>query len=478
MTERGLLKNEGEGGNIAVIAAILLVVLIGMLALAVDGGNIFMTENKYRNGVEAAALAGAGHLNDENWEEIVRGIASENGLPSDAGSLSVTMGFYDNGDMYDPFGDYREFQADTDAETLYNDALSDPDEDLYVYNNAVMVSLRTDRPTFFGGIFGRDHVSVSAEAVGIARTVGLFSFGDDPEESGVIISNWNVMSADFLNTGLIHANTDVIFDNAPNVAVSGDTVVSASGEVVGCPESGASVSGTDRIYPGRSLEAIMADLKIEAENQGRVIVMTDENFPVYDSIDEVGGRYDDDGNFYYYAGSNHYIFSPHDGDHDGAVYYFEGENPNGGVLGFKGPGVPHAKNFTIAAEEDLAFSTVVGVGGLYLGGSGKETVYIYTTGNVGGPVPNANHFGAIGAHRFFGVEFRVGGYFGIRPSDGNTDPPEDPKYRIRIRVAAEGIINISGRFTPPGPFYFRSDFGPPALPFQLSLGSTERTEEP
>jgi hypothetical protein len=467
-------RHRGEKGNIAVIAAVSLTALIGMLALVVDGGYLYSTKDKYQNGVEAVALAAAIHICDGDYETVARQIALDNDIPYESAYLSVEIGYYDLGDEYEDFAEYKDFVADSNAGTPYNDELSDPSEDLYVYNNAVMVSLNAQVSTFLAGIFGKEEVAVSAKAVGVARRVGLLSFGDDPETSGILFSNWSAMSVDFKDTGVIHSNTDVEFSSTPSASLSGDTLVTAVGEVIGCPEGGACLSDEKTIYPETSLDDIMSDLYAEASSQGRVIELTDENFPEYDSIQGTGGRYDEDGNFYYKYSSSDYVFGPHDGDHEGAVYYFEGENPHGGVLAFKTLGGAHAKNLTIAAEEDLAFSTVKGYGSLYLGGNAEDMAYVYTMGNIGGPIPY-NHNGAFGAHRFYGVFFRVGGYFGIRPSDGNTYPPDSDEYRIKIRVIAEGIISLSGRYTPPGPFYFRADFGPPCPPIKVGLGKLEPT---
>ena len=457
MATKKRLKNKNNRGNIAIIVAVSLTVLIGMLALVVDGGNLYATKNKYQNGVEAAALAGAVHICGGDYEDISRQIAQENGIPYSSESLAVILGYYDLGDEYDDFALYKDFVADSDTSTSYNDELSDPDNDLYIYNNAVMVSLNADVSTFLAGIFGKEEVAVSAKAVGVARSVGLLSFGDDPDTSGILISNWTGMYADFKNMGVIHSNTDVEFNNTPKVTLSGNTIVTATGEVVDCPEGGVCISGGNVIDDLTPLDQIMTELHAEAEAQGRVIPLDNEHFP-----DE--GRYDEDGNYYGTGSWGSYVFGPHDGDHNGAVYYFEGDRR----LAFKTPGGAHAVNFTIAAESDLAFTTVIGSGSLYLGGDDEDMVHFYTTGNVGGPIPNSNNFfGALGNHRFDGVTFRVGGYFGIRPSDGQTN------YMHKIRVIAEGIINISGRFAPDGPFYYSANFGPPCPPIKVHLGKLE-----
>ena len=175
-----LTGNIGDRGNIAIIVAVSLTVLIGMLALVVDGGNLFATKDKYQNGVEAAALAGVWHMCDGNFEAVVRQIAQENGIPHTAeDGLAVQVGYYDAGGQHDDFSEYgsgyEDFVADADTSTGYNDALSDPGNDEYEYNNAIMVSLNANVSTFLAGIFGKEEVAVSVKAVGYAQRYLMIS---------------------------------------------------------------------------------------------------------------------------------------------------------------------------------------------------------------------------------------------------------------------------------------------------------------
>ena len=445
-----LKRLKSDSGSIEVIAAICLVILIGMMVLAVDGGYLFMTRGKYQNGVEAAALGAAHHICDGNYESVARLIASENGLPHESAYL---------GDEYGDFSVYADFVADSDTETIFNDVLSDPGGESFVYNNAVMISLNADLPAVFSGIFGRDESAVSVNAVGVARRVGLLSCGDDPETSGILIDHWDYMHADFRNTGVIHSNTDVVFDNDYGyVTLSGDTIVSAGGRVVDCPAGAECSSGADVVYPQTALEEVMEGLRAEADFQGRLIPLDEEHFPG-------DGRYDDEGNFYDSQGIA-YVFGPYDGSHDGAVYYFEGTKR----LGIKTPGGAHARHLTIASESNLVFTTVVGGTGnyLHLGGSGEDMAYVFTTGNVGGDrgpyLPN--YWGAIGDYSFDGVYFRVGGLFGMRPSDG-----QNCSYVHKLRIIAEGVINIEAASVPPFTWDFSADFGPPCPPIRVKLGN-------
>ncbi len=70
------LKNlKGNHGNIAIIVAISLTILIGMLAVVIDGGYLYASKNKWQNGVEAAAMAGTLAMCDNDFEAVARQIA-------------------------------------------------------------------------------------------------------------------------------------------------------------------------------------------------------------------------------------------------------------------------------------------------------------------------------------------------------------------------------------------------------------------
>jgi hypothetical protein len=458
-----------NNGNIAVIVAISLTALIGMLALVVDGGYLYSTKDKYQNGVEAAALAAAIHICDGDYETIARQIALDNNIPYESAYLSVEIGYYDLGDAYEDFAVYKEFVADSYPGTSYNDELSDPGEDLYVYNNAVMISLNADVSTFLAGLFGKEQAAVSAKAVGVARSVGLLSFGDDPDTSGIVITNWNYepTPADFLNCGVIHSNTDVEFCSAPcYVNLNGDTLVTAAGDVYNCPEGEACLSGETAIYPETDLDDIMDDLKAEAISQGRLIDMSDDNVFTDD------GTQDGDGNWYRDDPTSHRVFGPHPGDHNGAVYYFVNPSNNRLTLVAIGDDDVEAWNFTVAAEASLTFSTQVGGASddLLLGKPGEGMVHLYTTGDVGGHMGFVKYqYGALGEHEFHGVTFRIGGSFMVRPSLGDNNSPQ------KLRIIAEGLIDLYGYFAGANPYYFRADFGPPCPPIKVGLGKLEPT---
>jgi uncharacterized membrane protein len=52
-------KNRFERGQALIVVALAIVGLVGIVALAVDGGNVFSDRRKAQNAVDAAALASA-----------------------------------------------------------------------------------------------------------------------------------------------------------------------------------------------------------------------------------------------------------------------------------------------------------------------------------------------------------------------------------------------------------------------------------
>jgi hypothetical protein len=89
-----LSEIEGERGVSAVIVAIVLTLLIGLAALAIDVGYLYATKNELQDVADAAALAGAGLLGEIYGNYIPSG---------DAGSYNVaTLNYYtDDAESYD-----------------------------------------------------------------------------------------------------------------------------------------------------------------------------------------------------------------------------------------------------------------------------------------------------------------------------------------------------------------------------------------
>ena len=158
---------KNQAGVSAVIVAIVLTMLIGFTALAVDVGYMYVTKNELQNVADASALAGAGYLgsiyetlsyDEQQTHEFSRsnivGVAQQVALKNQAAKMNivindadVTIGTWDGG---------------TGTLTPMAAPIVGPD--------AVRVIARRDGSangpilTFFARIFNIDSVNVSADA--------------------------------------------------------------------------------------------------------------------------------------------------------------------------------------------------------------------------------------------------------------------------------------------------------------------------
>ena len=152
-------------GGVLVMVAILLLVFIGVAALAIDIGYLSNTRNELQNVADSAALAGAGYLgnvysglppvqhptftfNQSDIENVVKDVANDNKAAKQ--SISVISGDITVG-VWDP-----------SSQSVNPATLTAPD--------AVYVKARRDNvantpiSTFFAKIFNIDSLNVTAEA--------------------------------------------------------------------------------------------------------------------------------------------------------------------------------------------------------------------------------------------------------------------------------------------------------------------------
>ena len=182
-------KNN-QSGSVAIIVALAMIVLLTITAFVIDTGYLYGAKNKYQNGVEAAAMAGAVSLCDGDPAGVARQVAIDNGLP--AGSLVVQAGFYDEKDLYGDFPGYKDFVAE--GEGGY------PEEQ---FNNAVMVKLNATEETLMGGFVGKDEVNIGAAAVAYLKRYSMLSMDEDGK-----INYYNKNHGIFIN-GDINSNGDI-----------------------------------------------------------------------------------------------------------------------------------------------------------------------------------------------------------------------------------------------------------------------------
>ena len=98
-----------EAGQVLVILALVMVVLLGFTALAIDGGMVMMVRKRAQNSADAAAMAAALALSNGNTRseayQIARDTATRNGFPDDERndievSNPPTRGVYIGDDNY------------------------------------------------------------------------------------------------------------------------------------------------------------------------------------------------------------------------------------------------------------------------------------------------------------------------------------------------------------------------------------------
>jgi hypothetical protein len=437
-------KNN-QAGNVAVVVALAMVVLLTMFAFVIDAGYLYGARNKYQNGVEAAAMAGAVSLCDGDPEGVARQIAIDNGLP--AGSITVQTGFYDENDLYGDFGVYKNFVADEEA--------GYPEE----FNNAVMVKLNKNVDTLMGGFVGKDEVTMGAAAVAYVTPYGLLSLGDEDGMGIKSDRNWeDAHPPELIDMGMIHANNEINFIKPP--VLTGSNRVTAVNDISNCPE-GILVAENVSIPP-IDWEGLRAD----ADNGGLVITLY--NFPVdpiaYDADDSNRYKEDSYGNRYIHDEGG-YKIRLHDGDYGGAVYYISEERGKFGIFNTiyvqgMGNGDTYATNLTIASEPAFMFERPMG-GALYLGGENNDTVRIYCKKDIGSATAGFNQ-------RMRGVIFRTEKNFDMRSS--STHPsPDDPASNHKMRIIAGESIKLHGHYYNVG-LILNGKFGPPCRPFRVFLG--------
>ena len=144
-SSRSKRTHNHRKGAIVVLAAALMLVLVGMLAFSIDAGYMLTLRTEAQRAADSGALAGAGSLADGTIiaEQQARQYTQRNNV----GSRSVP-----NSSIQVQFGQWNS-QARTFLPTL-----EEP--------TAVRVFARRDnQPLFFAGIFGKKNFGVGAEAI-------------------------------------------------------------------------------------------------------------------------------------------------------------------------------------------------------------------------------------------------------------------------------------------------------------------------
>ncbi|MGI9482886.1 MAG: TadG family pilus assembly protein [Hyphomicrobiales bacterium] len=139
-----------EGGNVAMLIGIMIVVIVAMAAMAMDGMHAFTKKEQMRTAAETSALAAVNYISDRDDAKRIGAAFGMLNLPSLAkGTIvapsDIEFGFWDE-----------------DAKTF--DASGNPVN--AVRATASMTAAKNNgMQTFFGAMLGKPQMDVSAEAV-------------------------------------------------------------------------------------------------------------------------------------------------------------------------------------------------------------------------------------------------------------------------------------------------------------------------
>ncbi len=152
-------------GVTAIIVALILVVLLGFAALAIDIGYLMASKNEAQNVADAAALAGAGELGDQLWNS---GIVNETDIRAVAKEIALKNQIAVNGHVL----------QDSDIEICRWDGEICNPTGVGEKPTAVRVKIRSDSiGTWFARVLNIDSFGVSTYA-----TAALTGVSQPPED--------------------------------------------------------------------------------------------------------------------------------------------------------------------------------------------------------------------------------------------------------------------------------------------------------
>jgi len=206
-------KFRDQRGVTAVVVAIVIAVLMGIVALAVDIGYVAATKNELQNAADSAALAGAGllgqiYLNMNLTQQQAYICDNEDHLPSDAyanDSLSIIA------QAQDVVGSGKNKAGGQDISIVSTDVLintwTGTPFTISNYNqpDAVKVTVRRDAAangpitTFFAKIFGISTADVRADATAALTGPAVMNEGEMNLPIG--LSKWQFFDVDNCDMG-------------------------------------------------------------------------------------------------------------------------------------------------------------------------------------------------------------------------------------------------------------------------------------
>ena len=132
---------EHERGQALIVIVFAIIGLVGITALAVDGGNAFLETRRAQNAADTAALGGAlARIRGADWVSVVYAIAEDNGFNNDGISNVVAVN---------------------------SPPISGPNEGNIEY---IQVIITANTPTHFAGIVGIQQTTSQVQAVARTKT--------------------------------------------------------------------------------------------------------------------------------------------------------------------------------------------------------------------------------------------------------------------------------------------------------------------
>lgn len=178
---RETLKNK-QRGAIMVFFAILVPLFLGAIGLAVDAGFLYMQKAKLQDVADATALAGAGHLKDDNREAQVESavvaFAGANGYKDK--DKAVSSNFQELADKADASSVTLEENAAWKIAYAIDTGMKDKDAKNGELRDHVRVVILKRVPTFFIRMLFPEQKEVVVKAVAAAEYVE----GEEPVVSG------------------------------------------------------------------------------------------------------------------------------------------------------------------------------------------------------------------------------------------------------------------------------------------------------
>lgn len=456
----GTARIGNEQGAVAVIVALVLTLLLGVMALTMDTGYLYLKKNQYQNGVEAAALAGVRQICEGDWEKVARQVAEANGLPNDAQSLTVETGFYDERDQYSQnLGEYKDYGPPPSGQ----------------YVNAVHVRLEQNLPSLTGM---NDAATVVTEAVAYLKRIDIASL--DPD-GNIYLGHGSIWE-----DTVFWANGNILYPEAitrkgknyqePKFSSS---ILFSVGEVYSC--STHLVGGTTKqieILWGSRTSQSNNNSHSKMESITEIRPVDEKTLDYWRKKADITYTPDQGGqdNVYYYNQNNEFYGIDPSETNNKRIIFFDSNNNNGKVI--IGPQIPNAfpinvhipngdsiTGLTFITNSPVIVQNVSSlIDKLYIGGEGKNQTIIISSQNI--EIYN-------NGISYDGVIFRTGKDFIQKQGSGNSQ---------HVRIIAD--LNIYGEETSTNFYSYdntgikdfsnNSLFGSPCLPGMARLGLLER----